>query len=170
VSIGPVGKGFSGACAPSQPQATKIEGVTTAAAVCSGPTPLPAGNCPNKQDLCSYSKASGFSLCIIGDVDYPCPEGFPNKLLYYDDRDECFCTCDDPVGEVCSTKVTVYADSACTQPLASANASSDKPETCANVAPGSTPRGVSATPPVYQSGTCMPKLTKSLRSTLCCMN
>ena len=156
-------------CGASGVTVTDVQGGKTIAVACSSPSNVPDGKCPGGT-VCAYDKMPGFLLCIAefsGDV--ACPEGWPNKRLYYDDHYLCKCSCGDPVGETCSTTITAYEDGACTKPLGSAAVSAGKPAACVDVPPGSAFGSKSATPPAYIAGTCAPKLEKNHPWTLCCM-
>src|SRR5271154_5763727 len=83
-------------------------------------------------------------------------------ILVFYNAQECICACGSPIGDSCSATVTVYEDGACSQPLGSVMVSSDQPQACVNVPPGSAFRSKSATPPVYNSGTCTPSAGESL--------
>lgn len=155
-------------CGVSGVTATDVQGGKTIALTCSSPSNVPDGKCPNGK-VCAYGKVDGFLLCITefsGDV--ACPVEWPDKHLYYDEGDLCVCSCGAPVGESCTTEVTVYGDNACTKPLGSTAVSEDKPA-CVDVPPGSAFGSKSATPPVFHAGTCAPKLEKSHPRTLCCL-
>jgi hypothetical protein len=152
---------------PSQPPV--INGVTRAQ-VCVGTNSVPFGTCGDPQQTCIYPKTDGYVTCIASDGDQACPPGWPNKHLVYYDAQACVCVCGDPVGDSCSTTLTVYADNACTSRLASvAVSSSDTPAACMNVPLGSSLGSKSATAPVYTAGTCTPTLTKTTADTLCCL-
>lgn len=147
----------------------QVEGATVAE-VCTSSGP-PEGTCPNPDDTCLYPQTEGFATCVWLSPDVSeCPAGWPVKHPYYDNRHACECGCEQPVGESCTTTVTIYADGACAMPLVSAPVSLDFTTQCANLQPGSTVGSTSATPLVYQSGTCAPILKKSAEvNTLCCL-
>lgn len=155
-------------CLPAGSKATTIEGGTTAAVLCLGPDRLPSGFCANG-DVCSYPQAPGFSVCILGDLglDLTCPLSWPNKHSFFGDDAECNCSCNDSVGESCSTTVTIYSDTACSTPLGLAGVTTDQPA-CMQFSP-STVGSKSATKPVYHPGTCGPIVVNSIGATLCCL-
>ena len=147
---------------------TDVEGATRAE-VCIGAV-LPEGMCAGAGEMCLPPQAERFSTCVwLPPGVSACPAGWTGKHPYYDDRYACTCGCDAPVGESCTTTVTVYEDGACATPLGSAMVSLDFTEQCVDLAAGSTIGSTSATPLVYQSGTCAPILTKSAVNTLCCL-
>jgi hypothetical protein len=163
--------GFTSGCSPSDDPPLKLTGGKTRSLECGtaygvGEEP---GTCLRAGDTCMVPNVSGFLTCIANAGDLPCPDGWPNKHLIFEDAYECHCTCGDPTGEACSSTLSVYADAACSQLLGSATLSSDNDPVCIDVPPGSPLGSKKATPPVYQSGTCTPSLTKSLPATLCCL-
>ena len=157
------------ACQPGSAKAVKIEGVETAARVCNGSDRLAAGLCDGPQ-ICAYPKAPGFSVCLAGDGDQPCPLDWPNKHLFFDEALECNCSCLGPTGESCSATVTLYGDDTCTDSLGSASTISGTADPgCIQLAPGDTVKSSTATDLVYHPGICAPNLVKNLPSTLCCL-
>jgi hypothetical protein len=140
----------------------------TRALTCGDLAQFPDGRCPYADQMCAYKKVDAFSVCLLDVGDHPCPAGWPDKHLYFDDSDACQCTCGPSMGDSCSTTVTVFGDAACATPLGSTSVSSNA-SACFDVPTGSTIAGVRATPPTYQAGTCTPMLTKSKVSTLCCL-
>lgn len=171
-TVGPTGFAFKGgSCAPSSVAATNVEGGKAVAQLCTTTNnpPIPTGQCPNGS-ICAFERVEGHLLCLLdvsGDVS--CPAGWPSKHLYYDHSALCACSCGAPTGESCTSTVTAYDDAACQNPLGSAAVSADQSAACVDVAPGSMLGSVSATPPVFKSGTCAPVLTKSQPWTLCCL-
>jgi hypothetical protein len=155
-------------CFPSSDPAIQLAGGATRALVCSDDFGIEPGACADPQAFCTVAKAPGFSLCVSSGGDTVCPEGWPDKHVVFLDIDECACSCAPPTGEKCSSTLSVYADGACSQLLGSALVSSDQAPMCIDTPPGSPFGSKSATPPLYQSGTCTPSLTKSLPVTLCC--
>jgi hypothetical protein len=158
-----------GMCLPAGSQATTIEGGTIAALMCLGSDRSPGGSCSD-DEVCAFPGAPGFLVCLLGDLglDLTCPLSWPNKHTFFGDASECNCSCGSPEGESCATTVTVYSDSACSKSLGSANVATDE-IVCIPFAPGSTVGSKSATPPVYQPGTCAPILVNSIGATLCCL-
>jgi hypothetical protein len=172
VTIEPPGIGTVHQCAPPFTQTPTITGGKTRALRCGDPRYLPAGECPlATQAICAFPDVEGFALCLWGDPeagDTACPPDWPVKHLYFDDANACACTCADPVGDFCSTTMTVFGDGACSKPLASTTVSSNQPPMCVPVAPGSTLGGMTATSSTYHSGACAPVLDKNPVSTMCC--
>lgn len=146
---------------------TEMHGGTIAQACFAGT--FPPGDCGTPGDLCVYPNVAGFSVCVQSSGDVDCPSTWPKKHLFFDNHDTCKCSCGDPTGESCSTKLTVYSDSACSQPLGSVMLSSDQPQACLDLPPGSMLGSKSATPPVYQAGICEPKTVKTKTTTMCCL-
>jgi hypothetical protein len=159
---------LSEGCNPSVEPPIKLAGGTTRALICGAQVGVPSGTCQNPADTCTLSKAAGFLSCIYGNDGEACPEGWPNTHVIFEDGDECICGCGSPQGEQCTSTLSVYADDVCSQLLGSAMVSSALPDACIDTAPGSPFGSKSATPPVYQSGTCTPSLTKSRPQTICC--
>jgi hypothetical protein len=174
VTIDPPEIGTMDQCSPTPTEMATITGGKTRAMRCNDVTPFPAGQCPlATNNICAYPNVNGFSVCLLAPYeagDVACPVDWPVKHLYYDDAEACACRCADPVGDSCSTTVTVFGDSACSEALASASVSSDQPAACVNVAPGSALGGIEATSPTYHAGTCAPILTKNPVTTMCCLS
>jgi hypothetical protein len=128
------------------------------------------GNCQNG-DLCTYPSVPGFLICSflgLGDGAQPCSAGWTEKHLYFDRGAACSCSCGAPMGEVCSSTVTAYEDSACSKPVGSVTAASNESAACVDVSPNSALGSKSATA-VYTAGTCKPELTLAASTTLCCL-
>ncbi len=168
VSVGPALLSSDRGCAAASLNATEIKGMTRVKE-CTTDTYTVEGTCPNLDQLCTFKKVDGFEVCLYNFGDTSCPDSWPVKHLYYEDYRACTCECGDPVGDSCSTTVTLFADDACTQPIGSTPITTDDPTVCVDVPPGSALGSKSATLPNYQAGTCSPKLTKSVISTLCCL-
>jgi hypothetical protein len=160
---------ISNGCGVSKDPPVKLAGGATRTLMCFDNFGIEPGACADPQEICTVAKVDGFALCLAQDGDLACPDGWPNKHLTFPDYYECVCSCGPPTGESCSSTLSVYADSSCSQPIGSAVVSSDKPPVCIDTAPGSPFGSKSATPPLYQSGTCTPTLYKSLPETLCCL-
>jgi hypothetical protein len=131
----------------------------------------PGGACEDPEQTCVFPRADGYLTCVLSaQEEDTCPAGWPVRHVWYDDDGLCGCPCDPlaPVGS-CSTTVTVYADSACSDPLVSVSVSSDQAGVCMDVAPGSAVGSMSATPVVYHPGSCMSTLVKDHAQTLCCL-
>lgn len=155
-------------CAAASLNATGLHGKTRVK-YCTTSTYVPGGACPSLDQLCTFNKVEGFDVCLYSDGDTPCPESWPVKHRYFTDARACTCECGDAVGDSCSTTVTLFADDACTQPIGSAPVTTEDSAVCANVPPGSTLGSKATAPLTYHAGTCTPKLTKSVVSTLCCL-
>lgn len=168
VTPAPPDTDFSHGCSPSYGYPLQTSGGKTRALMCRPYRPT-MGTCSGANEVCTYAKVDGFNVCIFGDSSKPCPVGWTNQHAYYDDLDECSCSCGSPAGATCSATVEVFSDDACVTSLGSVLVSSDKPAACVNVPAGSPLGSKSATPPVYTAGTCAPTLTKSVSVTLCCL-
>lgn len=169
LTVSPSELGDRSECPVSGVAVIDVQGGKTIALACKSPWNVPDGKCPDGR-VCAFPSVDGFRQCIVefsGDV--ACPADWPDKHLYYDEDALCHCSCGDPVGESCSTTVTVYADGACKTPLGSTEVSASKPAACIDVPPGSVFGSKSAKPPTYIAGTCAPKLEKSHPWTLCCI-
>ena len=140
----------------------------TRALVCSNGYGLAAGECPYASDTCALNKVQGFLFCVARLGDQQCPDGWPEKHLEYDDSSQCGCNCGAPTGDLCTTTLTVYADTACSMPVGSTMLSSDQAQVCVDTTPGSPYGSKSSSPLVYQSGTCTPIPSTSAVQTLCC--
>lgn len=152
---------------PSAPPVSVAGG--TPAQTCGGLNIEETGTCSDPDQMCAFANGGGFSSCVLRGVDGTCPEGWPIKHLFYTLANVCTCLCGSAVGDSCSTTVTVYADGACSTPLASVLTSSDKPAQCGDVTPASMLGGISATLPTYTSGTCSPMSAALEYDTLCCL-
>lgn len=161
----------AGYCNPESAGPADIQGPVPAL-VCAGVPGTFLGTCANPSQFCAFPKFDGFLTCIASTDDDagPCPDGWPTRHVVYLSSGACGCQCGDPVGESCSTTVTVYGDGACSAPLGSVMVSSDQPQACVNVASGSTFRSKSATPPTYKAGTCAPSAAPAAAPvTFCCL-
>jgi hypothetical protein len=126
------------------------------------------GNCPNPGDICVPAPPmqnagpthgawthcvgpnnSGFTMC-------PGPhytEQYVFGLSIGKDTRHCVpCSCDPPVGSMCSSQVTVYSDNACLMSLGMVTATLSG-DMCVDI-PGGPLWSKSATPPVYMPGMC----------------
>jgi hypothetical protein len=158
-----------GSCTPVATGTMTAQG-PTAALQCDGMNGLAPGTCGDQSMVCVYPKFDGFLTCIIKFDENACPAGWPTRHIVYTNDDSCACTCSDPMDDSCSSTVTVYEDGACSQPLGSAMVSSDQPQACVNVPHGSAFGSKSATPPVYNSGTCTPSTGPATQPlTFCCL-
>jgi hypothetical protein len=157
-------------CEPSLINVVTFQGGTTVAELCitqgTGVGDLPGG-CPSGE-VCTFPNVPGFSICTYAVGDQPCPDGWPTKHLYFDRGSGCSCSCGPPMGEVCTSTVTVYEDTACTKPVGSVMAASDTPAACVDISPTSTLGSKSATA-VFTAGTCKPMLMMAASTTLCCL-
>ena len=155
-------------CQASNDPPVKLMGGTTRALMCGSPGIFPL-TCPSATDLCTVSRVPGFMFCVGQDGNVPtCPDGWPTRHVIYTDDAECNCACSQPMGDKCTTTLSVYSDAACMNLLAATMITSDVTDMCIDL-PASPPLGSkSATLPVYMPGTCKPILTKSKPQTLCC--
>jgi hypothetical protein len=120
--------------------------------------------------VCAFPKTDGFLTCITDIGDQQCPAGWTTRHLVYLNSQACGCQCDKPVGDSCSASITVYEDGACSNSLGSVMVSSDQPEACVDVTPGSAFKSKSSTPPVYKSGICTPStFDEGEPFTVCCV-
>jgi hypothetical protein len=143
---------------------------STPALECDGMPHVAAGTCGDQSMVCAFPNSDGFLTCIIKSGDNACPAGWPRRHLVYPNSQACGCVCGSPVGDSCSATVTVYSDGACFNPLGSAMVSSDQPQGCTDVAPGSALGSKSSTPPVYKAGTCAPSaIAEGTPVTFCCL-
>lgn len=170
LTVSPASLSTNATCSRWGGELTGVQGGKTRSLTCTTFShTLPDGKCPEGQS-CAFGNVEGFSVCIVDFfADVACPPGWPVKHLNYDETELCHCSCSDPVGESCTSTVTVYEDDDCTQPLGSTPVSAGKPAACINLGSGSALRSASATPPIYTAGTCTPTLKKSHPWTLCCL-
>jgi hypothetical protein len=160
-----------GTCAASVANAVAVEGGTTIAVTCQR---LPSrfgdvsGKCPRDDEWCAYPNAPGFSVCTVG-ASGPgtCPPGWSVQHTFY--FASCDCTCGAATGELCSTTVTAYQDSACSSQVGSVTVTSNDGPTCSNISPPSALGSKKATV-TYTPGTCAPSLTPIASETLCCLS
>jgi hypothetical protein len=161
---------MSDGCVANQAVPITFSGSGPPALVCRADFDAAPGNCGNPNDFCVPSPVPGFALCIDAVGDGPCPAAWPTKHLLFLDLGTCQCLCGAPVGEACSTTVSVFSDSACSDPVASVMlSSSDSSTVCTNATPAGTPFGSKkATLPAYQSGACAPSVMPTPAFTFCC--
>lgn len=156
-------------CSPVVTGPIVIQGDTPALA-CSGLPSVAPGTCGDQSKVCAFPKEAGFLTCITSIGDQQCPAGWPTRHLIFLNSQACGCQCKSPVADSCSATVTVYEDDACSKPLGSVVVSSDQPQGCVDVAPGSAFGSRSSTPPVYKAGTCAPStLNEGEPFTFCCV-
>ena len=138
------------------------------------------GQCDTNQQ-CAPAQTEGFSQCVEQTGDVACPsEGYTERHVYFDgllDTRQCSpCGCGFPEGSFCTAEVSLFADSACTGPILSANAWSGWP-TCHDMGPPVASIGAkSASEPVYTAGICQAvggefsgQVTPTGPRTLCCL-
>jgi hypothetical protein len=128
--------------------------------------------------------ATGFQVCIasLGDDDCPgSPYPYTEKHLAFadvvDTRSCSPCSCGAPSGGKCTVKVSIYADDACASEAYGETLDSTMPEWCTPVTPGAPLLSKSATPPVYEPGSCQPadggvpigSVTQTGTTTFCCI-
>lgn len=168
LSVVPPESPAASGCYPVNAGQVSIHG-TTPALVCSGIPSVAAGTCGDQSMVCAFPKADGFMTCISAVGSQQCPSGWPIQHLIFTNGQACGCTCGDPIGDSCSSTLTVYQDSACSQPLGSVMVTSGQPTGCVDVASGSAFGSKSATPAVYTGGICTPStLVEGAPLTVCC--
>jgi hypothetical protein len=168
LTVDPPGVGSQGACAAATPSVATIEGGKTIAITCQGintPDGILPGVCPNVADSCTYPNVPGFSVCIAN-AEAPCPTGWPVQHTFY--QPACACACGPVMGDVCSTTVTAYEDSACSTEVGSITVTSNDGPTCGNISPAG-PLGSKKATATYTPGTCAATLTPIASETLCCL-
>src|SRR5262249_26285476 len=139
-------------CFPTTDPPIKVADGKTRALLCdNGSGILPGQQCATPGESCTLQKVPGFLFCIENGGDQQCPDGGPERHLYYDDNLACGCGCSAPTGDLCTTTLTVYSDSACMMQLATAQLSSDQLRVCVDT-PISPYGSKSASPVAYQSG------------------
>jgi hypothetical protein len=157
-----------GGCSPVVTGQINIQG-TTPALVCSGTPSVAPGTCGDQDMVCAFPKTDGFLTCITNVGDQKCPASWTTRHLVYLNSQACGCQCSSPVGDSCSASITVYEDGACSNPLGSVMVSSEQPNACVDVTPGSAFKSKSSTPPVYKSGICTPStFDEGEPFTVCC--
>jgi len=71
----------------------------------------------NPIKACLPNPGPDFSICIHKEGDEACPDSWPVRILYYDEVDDqrtCApCGCDKPTDAMCSYRLTLGSDSAC---------------------------------------------------------
>ncbi|MDI1444184.1 hypothetical protein [Polyangium sp. 6x1] len=108
---------------PPPPKAGGDFSWTTRARACDG---LVQGRCDASDLMCSPTAKPpppGFQQCIaytdpVDEVALPtCPEAYPEQLVFYadvDDQRKCTpCECDEPLGNACIARVSVFQDPTC---------------------------------------------------------
>jgi hypothetical protein len=122
---------------------------------------------------------SGFLTCIFQDGDQVCPESYPDKHVVYssfeDQRGCAPCACEPPADSVCTGRLTLYKDTACTDLLDYLLLSSAAP-TCNDLLPGVPLGSKDVDKLIYEPGTCAPTggepmgaVIPSAPSTFCCL-
>jgi hypothetical protein len=169
LTVDPPALDGAGACLPSTPNVTAVEGSGTIAISCLsrgqnalGDVP---GQCPGTDQQCTFPKVPEFTACTaIGEGT--CPTGWPVQHTFF--FPSCDCTCGPAVGDICSMTVTAYEDGACSMPAGSVTVTSDQPAACFDVSPSSALGSKSATV-TYTPGMCASALTTIGSETLCCL-
>jgi hypothetical protein len=135
--------------------------------------------CKEVGNLCVASVAQ-FKHCVygVGEISI-CPEGYPERHVFYEgftDLQHCTpCGCGPQEGSSCKAKISIYADDACGDEIASYVVTSSGP-LCADIQPvGTTLGSKSATPAEFVPGACQPNggqiagsVTLMDSSTICC--
>ncbi len=141
-------------------------------------SPWPA--CETQGEVCLPSPGARFATCLMHAGDEPCPEGWPNKRLFYgqvDDQRQCpECTCGPPTGATCAVKVQVYGDAACSATELEVNLSPGMVNDCFPLMPGVALSGKAAELLDYKPGTCEPQGSEPVgdvvladATTFCCL-
>ncbi|MFS8071133.1 MAG: hypothetical protein ACMG6S_32595 [Byssovorax sp.] len=182
LSIAPLTMNESG-CSPSvaPPPSKTPEPATwsTAALVCVG---KPSGLCADPGEACAPvvpDPLPGFLVCIIRDGDRTCPEGWPDKHVFFDhvndDRTCSPCACSTPSGSSCAGSISVFKDSDCSVPLPLTLPLDATGPSCSSIPAGSALGSKAAGPVTYTPGTCQPTggealgaTTPAEPSTFCC--
>jgi hypothetical protein len=141
-----------------------------------------AGLCSAAGFACLPPPAMGFGVCVASGGDYDCPGSpYTEKHLAFvgvDDTRSCSpCTCGAPSGGKCTTRISIYPDSACaSSSVYVLGVDSTMPEWCDDVTAGPL-LSKSASPPVYvPGGSCQPaggvpggSVTQTGTITFCCI-
>jgi hypothetical protein len=146
--------------APSpNPPSPPTWGITTV--ICQGTPSTGTAGCTDPGMVCTPAAAPGFSQCVWHEGVSGCPAYLmpytERHVLYRDPIDQrgCSpCTCGAEAEGSCLAKVSVFADEACSDLVATISIDATGPA-CLDVLPaGSALGSKSASPPVYQPGTC----------------
>jgi hypothetical protein len=126
--------------------------------------------------------ATAFRVCVAEQGDVDCP-GVPytEKHLAFagmDDARSCSpCTCGAPSGDKCTVTLSIYPDDACAMGVTLEVPIDSTGPLCDGVLPGAAVGSESATPPVYEAGSCEPSggvpggsVTPSSPTTFCCIS
>ncbi|MDI1445950.1 hypothetical protein [Polyangium sp. 6x1] len=112
------------------------------------------------EEVCLPLSGAPFATCLMHAGDESCPEGWPVKRLLYgqvDDQRQCeACSCGPPMGAMCSVKVHVYSDAACTVQRLEVDISPEMGGGCFPLMSGVALAGIAAEVLDYQAGTCEP--------------
>jgi hypothetical protein len=136
----------------------------------------------SETQVCAPVADSRFLTCIFtwGD-DHKCPEPYTEQHIFYDDYSDtracADCTCDPPVGSVCTAELSVYKDAACANPVLQSYQIASTGQGCLNILPPGLPLGSKAiTKPTYTPGSCQPgeggqtgELALIGAATFCCL-
>ncbi len=152
----------TGTCSPvttSPPQPPPPTTWGTVAAVCQATT---FGKCDDSTWTCMPADAPGFDRCVYLEGERPCPPMSPyavRHVLYTgvsDTRGCAPCTCGEPVGSVCSAKVSLFEDPGCSDLFATLSIDATMP-LCVDILPaGSALGSKSASPVSFTPGVCQP--------------
>jgi hypothetical protein len=123
----------------------------------------------------------GFSVCVRQEGDVDCPEGWPDRRIFYksvtDTRSCSPCACSDPAGATCVVKADVFGDSTCSSVRGTVVLLSSVPEGgCVDLPPGTALGSKKAEVLAYQAGACahsggdlIGAVTREGPSTFCCL-
>jgi hypothetical protein len=148
-------------CAPNQVMIPTIVTWAFVAVSCAG---IAQGDCASPGEVCTPKPPSapkGYSLCVSqpGDAEAGCPAHYPARSVFYfsaDDTRHCAdCECGPPQGSSCSSLVSLYSDSSCSDEVASVTATS-LDSMCVDIPAGVSLGSKQAGPPTYTAGTCQP--------------
>ncbi|MDC0682633.1 hypothetical protein [Sorangium atrum] len=128
---------------------------------------------------CAPAAPPAFLTCIYHEGDAACPEGYPQRHVFYKDvldgRDCTPCSCGEPTGASCTIMASVYRDAACTDLVASTLVDSSVPF-CGVTPPGLGLGSKSAAVVEVEPGACAPQggepvgeLQPAEPSTFCCI-
>ncbi len=152
-----------------------------AALVCVG---KPSGACASPGETCAPvvpDPSPGFLVCVIRDGDRTCPEGWPDKYVFFDhvnDNRACSpCACSAPAGSSCAGSVSFFTDTAgaCGMPPLLTYPIDAIGTKCTDLPAGSALGSKAAGPVTYTPGTCQPSggepqgsIAPAEPSTFCC--
>jgi hypothetical protein len=156
----------SGMCTPSMPNVVAGGDGPTIALMCVGVSGAAPGLCPSPDEICAYPNIPGFRVCTNAFASGNCPNGWSDRFMFY--TADCTCNCGAPTGEICSSTVTAYSDSACSNAVGSKTLTSTDQAGCVDL-PSTSPLGSKSATVSYTPGTCKATLTPVGSETLCCL-